>query len=177
MEKIFTGSNHSLWQLDPQDNGLNKQMMPFKCEKIFGRTDKEKCEQHDIGGWSCDDGIFVFGKIENVEKAFGELLQWMKERTNQPLVENDLADDEGLIYMGLFKSETQDVAVIIGGGYYQSTDEGLLNVLDTLQGVEWGEFGANHSDDRDFYNELMDTVDYQVENKKEIHPMSLAILA
>jgi hypothetical protein len=177
MKKIFTGNNHSLFQLDISKNGLNQQMLPFKCEKIFGRTAQKKFDQYDIGGWDCDDGIFVFGKVEDVEKAFGELYQWMKDRTNQKLVEDDLADDEGLIYMGLFKSETQDIAVIIGGGYYQSTDEGLLNLLDTLQNVEYGEFGANHSDDRDFFNELVDTVEYQIENKKEVNPMSLAIIS
>jgi hypothetical protein len=177
MKKIFTGSNHSLWQFDNQDNGLIEQMIPFKCEKIFGRTARKEFDQYNIGGWDCDDGIYVFGKVADVEKAFETLFQWMKNRTNQELVEDDLTDDEGLIYMGLFKSETQDIAVIIGGGYYQSTDESLLELLETVENVEYGEFGANHSDDRDFFNELVDTVDYQIENNKETHPMSFAILS
>lgn len=177
MKKIFTGSNHSLWQLDTQNNGLVQQMMPFTCEKVFGRTAQKKFEKDNIGGWDCDDGIYVAGKVEDVEKAFEKLFQWMKDRTNQELVEDDLAYEEGLIYMGLFKSPTQDIAVIIGGGYYQSTDESLIELLETIENVEYNEIGANHSDDRDFFNELVDTVDYQIENNQEINPMSLAILS
>jgi hypothetical protein len=175
MEKIFTGKNHSLWQLNHKNNQLNEQMKPLVCDKIFGRgKDKFKAE---MGGWDCDCGIYVIGKMADVEVAFEILLDWMKKKTEKKLVENDLPTYDSLVYMGLYKSKKQDLAVIVGGGYYECTDKKLEKILYELKNVDAGELGANYSDDQDLYHLLRECVDYAEQEHEKPNPMHLDLLA
>lgn len=179
MEKVYSGKDHSIWQLNPKKNGLLEQMKPMQCMKVFRRgssNSSKEVDVHNLGCWDCDCGVYVFGKVQEVEKAFEKLYAWMKKRTDNKMIVG-LANYEALDYLAMFTSKKQDIAVIIGGGYYEATDESLLKVLEGLKNVYIGEIGANYSDDNDLYHTLVEDLDYQKEKGESINPMALAILS
>lgn len=177
MEKIYSGKDHSIWQLNPTKNGLVDQMQPLKCTKMYRRAYPDNIDVHNMGGWDCDCGIYVIGTIADVEKSFEELLVWMKLRTDSEII-NDLAEEDALDYLGMFTSENQDIAVIIGGGYYESTDEKFLEVLNNLSNVSVGEIGANYTSDHDLYRTLVDDIDYvdYQKNTEQVNPIFIALM-
>lgn len=176
MEKVYTGKDHSIWEIDQNDNGLVEQMLPLKCTKAFKRAYPDHIDIYNMGGWDCDCGIYVIGTIAEVEKSFNELFVWMKLRTDSIII-NDLAENDAVDYLAMFVSTQQDIAVIIGGGYYEETDEGFLTLLNSLKNVTVGEIGANYTSDQDFYRTLLEDIDYNDYNKLEkINPIYIDII-
>lgn len=159
MEQIHSGKDHNIWQLNPKDNGLLEQMLPLECTKIFRRGYEGNIDIHNIGGWDCDCGIYVLGSLPEVEKAFVKIYDWMKLRTDKKII-NDLVPSDAVDYLGMFVSKKQDIAIIIGGGYYEDTDEAFLTLLDELKNVTVGEIGANYTNDQDLYRTLLEDIDY-----------------
>jgi hypothetical protein len=177
MEKVYTGKDHSIWKIDETKNGLVEQMLPLKCTKAFRRGYPNKIDMYNMGGWDCDCGIYVIGTVADVEKAFEELFFWMKSRTDKPII-NDLAESDAVDYLSVFKSKKQDIAVIIGGGYYEETDEDFLNILNELKNVSVGELGANYSNDQDLYRVLLEDIDYiDYQKKEKINTMHIAVMS
>lgn len=159
MKKLYLGQNHAIWEIDKKENGLVEQMLPLTCTKAFIRSSENNTNIHNIGDWDSDCGIYVIGTIVEIENTFDQLFTWMKLRTNKQFI-NDLAESDSLNYLAMFKSDRQDIAVIIGGGYYQETDEDFLTLLYGLQNVCVGEIGANYTNHQGLYRTLMEDIDY-----------------
>lgn len=183
MKKAYSGQDHEIWQLDENNNGLLEQMKPLQCQKIFRRGYEGKVDTHNMAGWDCDCGVYVIGTLEHVEKSFEKLYDWMKLRTDSIIV-NDLVESDALDYMALFTSKKDDIAIIIGGGYYECTEENFLEILNNLENVSVGEIGANYTSDQDLYRTILEDIDYIDYNKKvydqqlgKIEPLQLALMA
>lgn len=164
---IATGSKAQLFSMTAPAS--SEYMGSFVSVKGLMREHLESTEpQGNDWSWDCDCGVAIYGATQAVEAAYERLQAFMLQQLDDKIFEHDLAHKDSPRSFILFKSTIQDIAVIVGGGYYVETEEKLLELLDKLEQVEYFELGANYSDDDDFFTTLAEATDYQLrENKTE----------